>query len=332
MTEFLYTILGVAILGGTIADLLWTTVWVEGRAGPLTTRLMAWTWNGLRRIGGRDSRLLALSGPLVLTISLTTWIALLWIGWTFVFAGAPDSLVDTSGPGPISWAERFYFTGYSLFTLGNGGYAPQGSVWQIVTVLTTGSGMLFVTLIVTYVLSVLGAVTQKRTFASNVSGLGETSESVVRAGWTGERFSGFDLPLNTIATRLDELTVNHMAYPILHYFYTADQQYAAVVSVAVLDETLTLLEFGIPEANYQNRATVKSARSSVDNYLEMVNATFTTSDDAPPTPNLDLLRETGLPTVSDEEFADSLTDLCDRRRDLLGLVTSDEHSWPQADE
>ena len=328
----LYTVLGAAVLGVTIVDLLWTTIWVEGRAGPVTTRLMAWTWNGLRRISGRDSRLLQLSGPLVLVVSLTTWIALLWAGWTFVFAGAADSVVETGGSGPISWADRLYFTGYSLFTLGNGGYAPQGSVWQIVTVLTTGSGMLFITLIVTYVLSVLGAVTQKRSFASSVSGLGETSESVVRAGWTGERFSGFDLPLNTITTQLNELTVNHMAYPILHYFYTADQRYATVVSVVVLDETLTILRVGVPTENGPDRAIVTSARSSVDNYLEMVDATFSAADDAPPKPDMASLREAGVPTVSDAEFADSVDELSDRRRDLLGLIDADERYWPRPDE
>ncbi|ESP90153.1 potassium channel family protein [Candidatus Halobonum tyrrellensis] len=327
----LYTVVGAVVLVGTVTDLLWTTVWVEGRAGPVTTRLMAGTWNRLRRVGGRGSRLLTLAGPLVLLVSLVTWIASLWLGWTLVFAGVEGSIVETNAAGPVSWSERFYFTGYSLFTLGNGGYAPGGAVWRIVTVFTSGSGMLFVTLIVTYVLSVLDAVTQKRAFASTVSGLGETGGAVVVAGWTGERFDGFDLPLNSVSTQLNELTVNHMAYPVLHYFYTADRRYAAVVGVATLDEALTTLQRGVPERRRSETAVVESARSTVDTYLEMVDATFAPADDPPPAPDLDRLREAGVPTVSDEAFDRRVAELADRRRDLLGLVEADGHRWSRDD-
>lgn len=37
-----YLALGVIFLVGAIGDILWTTLWIEG-AGPLTSRLMAWT-------------------------------------------------------------------------------------------------------------------------------------------------------------------------------------------------------------------------------------------------------------------------------------------------
>ncbi|WP_281246994.1 hypothetical protein [Natrinema salaciae] len=35
-----YLALGVIVLVGTVVDVLWTTLWVEGGAGPLTSRLM----------------------------------------------------------------------------------------------------------------------------------------------------------------------------------------------------------------------------------------------------------------------------------------------------
>lgn len=136
-----YTVLGALVLGATFADLLWTTLWASEGAGPFTRRLMKLGWDAFRRVGGRRSRLLSLSGPAILVISLGAWFALLWVGWTLVFAGAEGALIDTRHPGSVSWGERFYFAGYSLFTLGNGGFAPQGNVWQIMTVLTTASGM-----------------------------------------------------------------------------------------------------------------------------------------------------------------------------------------------
>ncbi|MFC6757040.1 ion channel [Halomicroarcula sp. GCM10025894] len=115
---------GLSLLCLAIADLLWTTLWVEGGAGPLTARAMRWTWHGVRLVGHRRRHLLTVAGPVVLLLSITLWLGLLWAGWTLVFAGVEDAITDTLGPGPISWTERLYFVGYSLFTLGNGDFAP----------------------------------------------------------------------------------------------------------------------------------------------------------------------------------------------------------------
>ncbi|WP_254546978.1 potassium channel family protein [Halomarina pelagica] len=324
-----YSVLGVLLLTVGVGDLLWTTLWVEGGAGPLTSRSMPSVWRALKRIGKQRPRVLSLSGPLILVFGLATWLALLWAGWTLVFAGAEGVLVDTREGGPVSWAERFYFVGYSVFTLGNGDFAPRDGVWQIVTVLVTASGMLFVTLSVTYVLSVLDAVTQKRSFASGVSGLGTRSDAIVRTSWNGEAFRGLDLPLNTFTAQLNALTANHKAYPILHYFFSAQRDQAPALSVTILDEALTLLRFGVPERNRPDEILVRNARSSVRNYLATLHEAFITpASRTPPAPTLDSLREAGVPTVSDDEFARSLDALDERRRQLLGLVETDARRWP----
>lgn len=87
----------------------------------------------------------------------------------------------------------------------------------------------------------LDAVTQKRVFASNVSGLGQRGEAIVRTAWSGEDFRGLDLSLNSFTEQLNELTTNHQAYPVLHYFYTRRPEYVPVLSIVALDEALTLL-------------------------------------------------------------------------------------------
>lgn len=222
-----------------------------------------------------------------------------------------------------------------MFTLGNGDFAPRGWIWQVVTVLTTGSGMLFITLIVTYILSVLDAVTQKRSFAMGVSGLGTQGTEIVKKGWDrdSEEFRGIDLPLNTYVPQLNTLTSNHKAYPILHYFYTPQISHAPVMGVAVLDEALTLLRFGIQEQKRPDDVIIDNARSSVDNYLETVGAAYIEpADYPPPSPNLGTLRDAGIPTVADDEFSATLDDLDDHRRLLLGLVESDARQWPNSGE
>ncbi len=277
--------------------------------------------------------MLSLSGPLILGIGLVAWMALIWAGWTFIFAGAGDAIVDTRNAGPISWSERLYFTGYSIFTLGNGDFAPRDGVWQIATVLATASGMLLVTLSVTYILSVLDAVTQKRSFASGVSGLGARSEAIVRTGWNGEEFRSLELPLNSFVSQLNTLTANHKAYPVIHYFHSEQRDRAPAASIAVLDEALTLLTFGVPARDRPNEAILKNARASVGSYLDTLsNAFIRPANRTPSPPELASLRDAGIPTVPDEEFAASLDELDGRRRRLLGLVESDSRRWPSRDE
>ena len=328
-----YLGLGVVLLLLALVDLLWTTLWIEGGAGPLTSRLMSLTWQTLKKVAGKRPRVLSLSGPLILILGLTMWIALLWTGWVFLFAGGEGSLIDTRDTGPISWTELFYFVGYTVFTMGNGDFTPNDGIWQIVTSLTTASGMLFVTLSVTYVLNVLGAVTQKRSLASNIHGLGAHSAEILETSWDGEAFQGLEVPLDTIGSQLGTLTANHKAYPILHYFYTPQTTQAPVTNIAVLDEALTLLRFGIDPQSRPSKIAVTQARASVRNYLDTLGSAFVEpASRSPPAPELTPLRDEGIPTVPDEDFATSIEEIDDRRRHLLGLVESDERQWPNADD
>lgn len=324
-----YLLSGALLLSVASVDILWTTLWVQGGAGPLTSRLMEFVWTLFRRTFGDRHRPLSLAGPTILVVGLLVWIALLWGGWMLLFAGGDAALVDTRQDGPIDWIERFYFVGYTLFTMGNGDFTPNDGVWQVATALTTASGMLFVTLMVTYILSVLDAVTQKRAFASGVSSLGDQSHEILLNAWNGEEFRGLDLPLNSLASDLDTLTANHKAYPIVHHFHSERARNAPAVSVVRLDELLTLLHFGTSREGEPADVIVDSARSSVEDYLSILEDAFVEpADDPPPAPSVESLRDAGIPAASDEEFADSLAEIGRRRRQLRGLIESEAREWP----
>jgi len=55
------------------------------------------------------------------------------------------------------------------------------------------------------VLSVLDAVSNERSFASGVTGLGSDGRTVVHSGWNGTDFDGLRLPLDGFASELDRL-------------------------------------------------------------------------------------------------------------------------------
>jgi hypothetical protein len=326
----LFLILGPLLLAFVILDLLWTTLWVDGGAGPLSGRLTTWLWRGLRAVGGKRPRTLSLAGPLAVVLTLLVWVTLIWAGWTLLFAGDQLALIDTRNQEPVTWAGRIYFVGYSMFTMGNGDYSPAAGWWQIATGLTTASGMLFVTLAVSYVLSVLSAVVQKRAFASGVTGLGARAEDIVARAWDGTDLHALDLPLSGLAAQLDRLSDQHNTYPVLHYYHSEKQATASAVAVAMLDEALTLVKLGVPAEHQPNAVVLEGARSSVEGYLRSLsNAYIRPADDAPDPPTLDPLRRHGIPTVDDATFLDAIAGLAERRKKLLGMVREDAWPWPE---
>jgi hypothetical protein len=328
--SWIFLALGVVLLVVVVVDLLWTTLWADGGAGPVASRLSNVLWRALRRMGRSRSTVVSLAGPVVLTATLVTWVVLLWAGWTFVFAGVENSLRATSDAIDVTWPGRIYFVAYAMFTMGNGDYIPVGGFWQIAAALTTASGMLLVTLAVSYVLSVLGAVAQKRSFAGTVQGFGETGSAIVRSGWNGRDLHDLDLPLSSLAADASSLADKHKTYPILHYYHSQTSENASALAVAALDEALTLIRYGTDGERLYNGAVVENTRSSLNSYLKTLNKAFIEpADEPPPRPSLAPLRDAGIPTVDDASFTQALESLEQHRRRLLGVVRADAWHWPK---
>ncbi|MFC7215175.1 potassium channel family protein [Saliphagus sp. GCM10025334] len=331
--QWLYLGLGAALLVAVIVDIIWTTLWVDGGAGPLSRRLTTGTWRILRAVGRSRPRALSTAGPLILTLSLAMWIGILWFGWTFVFAAGDVALVSTRNGNPADWPGRFYYVAYTMFTDGNGDYSPTSSTWEIASSFTTATGMALVTLGVSYVITVLGAVSSKRSFASDVTGLGNSSEEFVRTAWDDDSFEGIERPLESLATQLSQLAEQHKSYPILHYYHSEQGDRASAMAVPILDESLTLLRHAVEEETRPNEAILTHARSSTDDYLETLDSAFIEpAAEAPPPPDLGRLREAGIDTVSDDDFERTLEESETRRRHLLGVVRADAWYWPPIEE
>ena len=201
-------------------------------------------------------------------------------------------------------------------------------MWQIAASLTTLSGFFLATLVVSYLISVLGAVVAKRAFAGQVAGLGMTAEEFLKNAWDGESFRTLDLPLNSITGMLAALTEQYLSYPVLQYYHGARPAKSPAVGLAVLDEALTLLRYAIPPEHRPTVTILRSARAGVQSYRDTLQSAFIRpADDAPPPPDLTRLREAGIPTVSDAKFHEGLKESEQRRTMLLGLLRSDGWNW-----
>lgn len=323
----LYLLLGIAIVGLTLIDFIWTTLWVDGGAGPLTNKLTSAYWTLHKQVSRNNSKFLSLAGPIILVSTLTTWIFLLWTGWTFIFASS-DMIVDTKDGGPMSWVENAYYAGYLIFTLGNGEFAPDDGIWQIIAIFATGTGMLFITFGVTYLLQVLSAVTEKRSLASSINGVATDPASFVNRAWNGKNFDNADLLFDTFANELSNAVSKYNAYPVLHYYRSSTHDRSLPVNIVVLDEALTFLKHGIPKEIQPNTLLMQELGSSITSYLDTLHAS--SIDESPVTPPHQVLAnlDESIPTVDARDYERKMEAYETRRRKLLGLVEMTGESWP----
>lgn len=328
--DILYLVIGIMLIIVCIVDFIWTTLWIDGGAGPVTDWFSSLIWKSFRKLAAGHSKSLSLAGPFILSATLAMWIGMLWVGWTLVFAGLDGSISPSHGNDPISWFDRIYYAGYLIFTLGNGDFSPNEGMWQVVSVLATGTGMLFITFGVTYLISILSAVTVKRSFAASIHGIGETPEELVANAWNGSDFHNIDSLLDTYSEQLSSLTSQHIAYPVLHYYHAASNESSMPTAVAVFDEALSVMKFAVPDQHHPNSLLMKESRSSIQHYLETLNKSFyRPSKQVPPLPDLPFLQEAGIPILPEKDYKKAYEKLEERRRKLLGVIEADARPWPK---
>lgn len=327
----LLAVFGVLLLVVAAVDAFWTTLWVDAAPAPLSHRLSRIIWKAARSlVPTKHDQLRSLGGPLSLAAVLLLWILLVWVGWTMILSADPQSLASTRDTKPVDLAGRIYFVAYTMFTMGNGDFYPVGDGWELVVSLIAPSGMILVTLAITYVLSVLPAVVQSRTLASQINSLGKDAETIVIHFWDGHAFPGLAVQLNAIASAISRSAQQYAAYPILNAYHGSKPSIERGVNIASFDDALTLLHFGVADTLPLPAGVIVAARSTVHSYLDTLNKASGLSQAAepPPPPDLARLRAAGIPTVSDETFAERLDRLAERRKRLLGLVQHNGSEWP----
>lgn len=329
-SELGYVLLGLTLVLFVFTDALWTTLWVDGGSGPLTFRLNKVGWRLFHGLARGNKSVLSLYGPLALLATIVAWVLLLWIGWLLAFSADPQSVLHGKSGAAAAWPERVYFVGYTVFTLGNGEFVPNGSTWQLATAIASGSGMFLVTLSITYLPAVISAAVNARTFAAQVNGLGDTPATIVANAWNAHDLRSINLPLNGLASQLATVNEQYSAYPVLQFFHVALPRKSALLNAALLDEVLTILEHGVGEQVKPDVAVIRSARAAVSGLLHaMPDALTAPASEAPSLPNLDPLRMKGIVTAADSEFASAVQGLATRRCSLLALVRN--HGWKWAD-
>ena len=322
-------VVGIGLILLALVDVAWTTIAAGSGAGPLTSRVAELLWrSALRLHRTRPSHsLLSVAGVAIVFTVLTVWIVLIVTGWSLIFAAGDSAVLDADTGTSADLGARLYFVGYTVFTLGNGEYMPGEGVWQLATVLAAGTGLILVTLSITYLVPVASAVALRRQMASHISTLGNSPSEIVRTAWSGDGFPGLGQHLETLTGLVNTCRHQLLTYPVLHYFHSGDPTTASAPNVANLAQSLHLLAHGVDPAVRPPTVMHEPLQRAIDAYLQTVQeAHFEPS--APPVPlaPIEPIRALGIPTVGDDEYR-SIADATYDRRALLAALLEDD-GWP----
>ncbi|MGB6220054.1 potassium channel family protein [Haloferula sp.] len=320
---------GIALLAVTLIDALWTTVMPHG-AGPLSGRVCRVMWALVKRCPSPlRRRLLPVVGSLSMLVVIFGGVLMLWLGWMVLFCADPSSIVNTKTGMDAGHIDRAYFTGFTLFTLGNGDFVPNGPFWQLVTVVSSFSGLFLVTLSITYLLPVLSAATQKRQLAAMIRDLGADPQSVVIEAWDGK---GFDMLMRKTSSTLSPMihlhAQRHLEYPVLHYFQSIKVEASLAIGIAVLDEALALIAHAAAPNTRPHPSEILHARRSINGLLDMLGTTYVQrAGENPSPPEVARLANAGIPMADAKELEEAVSDSSQRRRHLRAFVEDAGWTW-----
>lgn len=321
--EAVFLVLGTLLVLGTFLDVIWTTLASSGGAGPITRRFAPVLWKGVVGIHrGRGSHGF-LSGSAVALVVLVPalWIILVTAGWWLITLGGSDPIVTSSTGATADALDRLYFTGYTIFTLGNGDFRPSGTVWQMTTVAMTASGLILVTLSITYLVPIATAAAAQRQLSTFIFSLGDIPQDLLTRAWTGEDFGVLETHLTNLAPDLHAAGQSHLTYPILHYLHPTDFRSATPNAFVNLALALELLDTAVRPSARPARLAIEPCRQGVQLFLRTLRGAHIQAADTPlDLPDLAPLADSGIPLVSEDQYSAQAHRSQQTRQLLAGLL------------
>ena len=321
-------IAGVLLIVLVAYDAIRTTLSASD-SGPMTRRLASSLWFvvlGIHR-RHRGHALLAASGTWITITLIVVWLLVAWLGWFLVFSSAPQAVVNSTTRVPADLVERAYYASYTLTTLGYGDYVPGNDNWRFAPGIAAASGFFLFTLAITYMLSVVSNVTQKRQLALAIAALGQTPQQILAMTADEGEFTSLANQVQQVHQSIGRVGQQHLAFPILHYYHGEEGDKALPLALARLYQSLALVLFACPHLSASTRTQLILAQRGLNQFLDTLGGNFIhPASDTPTIPSLDECAALPGFEKSAGDMQGYLASL-ERQKLLLSYVRKDGWAW-----
>jgi hypothetical protein len=231
MGTFIFTTAGFVLLALIIFDIYATVLHSSARYGPVGESLNRLVWRGARAIAFRLSRanrhrLLNMVGPLLLPLLIVVYVVLLILAFALVYyPHVPRGFTFGVEHPEASWVDAIYFSGVTLTTVGYGDVMPRTIPMRFLALFESASGLVVISLAITYMLTVYSALERKRYVAASLyhqAGEGADVASFIAHHFVDGRFYGLRDALRTVTRDLQGLLESHIDHPVIHYFHPVE--------------------------------------------------------------------------------------------------------------
>src|SRR5215212_8078974 len=285
MGIFVYTAAGFVLLALIIFDIYATVLHSSARYGPVGESLNRSVWRVARAAAFRLARanrhrLLNMVGPLLLPPLIAVYVVLLVFAFALVYyPHIPKGFtfgVEHLEPG---WIDAVYFSGVTLTTVGYGDVVPRLAHLRFIALFEAASGLVVISLAITYMLTVYTALERKRAVAVSLyhqAGQGADVAGFIAHHFVEGRFYGLRDALRTVMRDLHGLLESHIDHPVIHYFHPVEVYKGTPRVLFLLLETCAVIRAALDReenSDLRNYPEVRTLEAGVRHVLtQLVNS------------------------------------------------------------
>ena len=258
-------VIGLGIIIFTYLDFFHTTL--SGNGFGYFSRIINQLLNRII-IQNRSRKIFKYSGITHLLTTTFIWMLMLFLGAYAVYTSGEEMVVNGTTGLPATHPERFYFTGYVLSTLGIGDFVPGSDISRILTGILSFSGVILITTGLTYLLSVINSVLNKKQLAFLISTTGQDVEEIFTFYKQQDDLEYLVSNAGDLRQQILKNASSYLSFPIANYFLSKKHESALIVQLARLYEVFMVIRLDYKENTVQHKK-ITDLLNGIVKYLEL---------------------------------------------------------------
>lgn len=252
--EIVGALLLVAAMLDVFLTVLYARIGTSGAArfgtGVISAKIAEHVWRAFRaaapRFGKRRADFLSFAGAVIIVLYVVVWVGMILLGSAMiVHPHLGHSITATSSRTPTDFITAVSIAGSALSTAGVSSFVARTPAFRLILALLPFLGMSIVSLALTYVFQVYGALLQRNTLALKIKmlagGSADAAELLAGLG-VQQHFNAGYSTLAELAAEVTNMNERHAFYPVLFYFRYRDPCYATSRFSLVLLDLVSLLQ------------------------------------------------------------------------------------------